>query len=203
MHGVWLVTFLTQSALLLVVTLVVVGTLRRISPLLERAEAVVRGAGGRIAPSGLSPGARVPAFIARYPNGQLVSASDFAEQPVVYLFMQEGCGPCRALAGQLASHPTPLEVPLLIVTDEEADTKKSEIPRWAHVLLEHEGAVSKAFQSNAYPQAFAVNAAGLVAGTLIPGDVKDLRELAKSSLERGDHPEDTSGLYVEANAEGR
>lgn len=178
MSGVWMVAVLSLWVVLLLVLVLVLGLARRILPILERAESVLRNAGGdEGANTGLAPGTVVPDFELARSDGSAVKFSQLVVDAGVFVFVDAHCDPCKRLTGELAAESAPLhELRLHLITDEPLGMAP---PLGVELLHQSDEAASRAFEQVAYPQAYAVRPDRTVIAREIPGGVADLRLLAR------------------------
>lgn len=187
MSSPWIAAFLVLWVLVLVLGLLVLGMLRRVSAVLERAESLVSPIRGDLAPRGLARGTSVPDFEAEDESGSVVSSADVLHGETIILFLDADCPPCKLLVDDLSLTTwSDLEVELVaVVSDRRYADSLAAVPGLT-VLLESRRAVSDAFDSNARPHAFAISAAGVVAGSDTPNSREQLRQLARQVTEGGD-----------------
>lgn len=176
----WIMAFIAESVVLLLVALTQLGLLRRIVPILEeRAGSPPAEARG---PGGLEPGNVVPPFTASDLDGRAVTLDDVRARRDVLLFSRATCGPCRHLIEALAVEPgRDLRDRLLIVVSDRTEADELKLRELGlRVAVQHGTALFDAFATRATPHAFAIDRDGRVAQQMIPGSVDDLRELVLS-----------------------
>lgn len=177
MTGGWIAAFLALWALMIVIAIAVLGVLRRVGAVLERAEAGIAAAAA--GPGGVSVGTTLPPFEVADAEGVRLASRELLAQRALFLFMSAGCGPCGELARSLNSTGTTLEgVPLHIVVEGSPTPEELPLPAEVSVLRDSDETVRAAFQNSATPQAFLVAAGGEVLGSIVPGSMDDLRRLA-------------------------
>jgi hypothetical protein len=179
----WVVAYVVLAALVLLLAIVVLGTLRRVVPALERAEAAVRAP----LPAGLRPGSPVPEFVAFAADGSPLDERDFVG-PVVLLFIGAACPPCEALINDVRARAEPLSGRVIAVARDTNANREllSEAPL---EVAFHDGSVSSAFQTAATPHAFAISD-GVVVDVAVPQRAVDLDALAQQALKGGDRESD-------------
>ena len=177
MSALWTAAFAALTLLVLLLAVVQIGLLRRVTAVLERAEAAVRE-GGLATGDGLAPGARIPPFTATSLQGRPVRSDDVTGESV-WLLLSAGCGPCQLLAADLRRAPdgAGLGMPLLVLVDSQRDTRELDLPTWAQVLVAGDQAAARSFRTSGTPHAFAA-ADGVVRAQTIPNRVADLQRLA-------------------------
>src|SRR5487761_1176005 len=106
MSGPWLAAFVTLWILVIVLAGLLLGLLRRVEGILTRAES--HAAAMFITPNfGLRAGEFVPAFMGQDADGRTVDSSEvLPEAPLVFLFVEQACRPCRLPRGW--DHPLPI-----------------------------------------------------------------------------------------------
>jgi hypothetical protein len=187
MSGLWIAAFAALTLLVLLLAVVQVGLLRRVTAVLERAEAAVRD-GGSAAGDGLAPGARIQPFVAASLQGRPVR-SDEVRGESIWLLLSAGCGPCQLLAADLRRAPdgAGLGMPLRVLLDSHDDARELDLPAWIQVLVAGEQAAARSFRTSGTPHAFAAND-GVVTAQTIPNRVADLRRLAARARGEPDQP---------------
>lgn len=183
MTGPWMALVLALTVLVIVLGVLVLGLLRRVMPLLES------GRHGSLPPpalTGLAAGEKVPPFQAIEGSGPIDSAVLLAE-PRVVLLMSPSCPPCRSLAAELREEPAVAgELSLLVVMEDSPESRAVQLPSGVRMLFERDREVSDAFRSTAVPQAFAVEAGGVVIRASGVAGIADLRALAIKLREGGE-----------------
>ena len=180
----WIVAFVVLWAFSLLTATILLGLLRRVTTVLESAEAAVANALTGPGAGGAPPGTRIPTFEATADGGRTVSSAELLEDGAVFVFMETGCEPCKELAGRLRNTGERLDgVPFYIVLEDTPAAREFPLPPGVPVLYQRGGAVSRAFDSHATPQAFAVDATATVIERTIPGTTDHLRDLARRCRE--------------------
>jgi hypothetical protein len=175
----WTIAFVLLWLLVILVCLIVVGTLRRISGVLERAEAL-QDAPLTTRPGGLQPGTPLPRFRAQRLNGGWVTDEDVRGSPALILFLSANCPPCQLLARELRRRHE-LGVPLYIALNERSDAKQLGLESLDDAVTQVEGDLARAFSTNTTPHAFAFDSKSTVVATGTPNTVKGLIELAAAA----------------------
>lgn len=102
--------------------------------------------------------------------------------PFVLLLVEPGCRACEELAAELSAHPWDMaDVPLVMVLPAEDPQSPVLAAAGRQVVWQSGGAAAAALGVAVSPVAFAVDAAGLVAGRGIPGGMEDLVGLAQQA----------------------
>jgi hypothetical protein len=194
--GLWLAAFVALWVLVTFIGLVVLGTLRRVTPLIEAAEAAATSA-TTASLGGLLVGSRVPAFTAETVDRQVFTEMRLETGRSGVLFLSRSCDACERLADDLARGEVPpdLGVPLIVVSDEA--TSASEFSRSVDVtvLVDERRVVADAFDVRIVPRAFVVGERRLVLAAGRPNDWDGLRSLI-STAEGGDRLADLTTAAV-------
>jgi hypothetical protein len=186
MSGPWIAAFLALSTLVVIMALLVLGLLRRVSPLLEQAESALRNAGSVPGPlQGLPIGAELPQFEARDIRGSVVTEADFAGTPAVVLFIDPGCRPCERLVAELRRGWEVQQGARLWVITGDGHESDLDLPGQATVLVQSDDRISRAFQTSITPHAFAIGVNGTIVNRDIPDSTDALVKLARQALEGG------------------
>jgi peroxiredoxin len=187
----WIVAFAAQWVFVLLVGLIVLGTFRRVTPLLERSEGVIASAARQIAIGGLAPGSAVPDFAVESVGGARFSRDDLlGRETTVVLFLGSGCRACERLVDDLEHDRVPdIGAQVVIVSGAPTEAHRLAIARNVEVLVDDHHELSHAFESAVTPHAFVVNGHGVVAGSGTPNEWEELRSLLDAA-EGGDrHPD--------------
>lgn len=170
----WIVALLALWALVLLLAVLVLGTLRRLAPLLESLELASQGN----RPGGLETGALVPDFEAVDADGARLTAADLEGQRSLVVLVDLDCPPCKQLVGEIsATDPHQLELELFAIYGERAlHSGFPEVPGM-RTLVQVDASVSRAFESNSTPHTFVLDGRRVVdSGT--PNTIEGLRHLA-------------------------
>jgi hypothetical protein len=180
----WIAALVSLWLIVAILALLVLGLLRRIAPILERAEAIISS---EPAPPGLSPGSLMPPFEVTTVDSRRIAASDLIGKPFVLLFVSSGCAPCARLAEQIGEAGDPdLGFDLLVVADDS--DAGVEFGEWgsARVAYQVDHEVSHAFETSATPHAFVISGSGTVVAAGYPSTLAQLQALANRSEKGGD-----------------
>ncbi|MEX2646212.1 MAG: redoxin domain-containing protein [Gaiellaceae bacterium] len=182
----WVVAFVALCVVVLVIGALVLGVLRRITPLLEEMESRFASLAVGGVP-GLKPGSQLPRFTAKTTDGSKVGSPDLLGSPLVFVFLNSNCRPCETLAAELRSTSSfDPDVPLIVVLDFPDGQQLAEgLPY--RVLFQRRRSVSKSFGVVGTPHAFAVDATGTVVASEITNSVAQLEVLAGRAKEGGAH----------------
>jgi AhpC/TSA family len=174
--ALWLVTLLNTALLL--------GGLRRIANVLERAEARLPGEEPIF---GKAVGSAVDPFHLVDESGGDVPWGDFVRGPTILLFMSTGCVACTDLAERLHDVDEQVDgVPLVVVMDDSREARRELLPPALKVLYQRDGAATRALDNRATPQAYVLDPSGVVLSRRVPATLDDLRDLARFQRRGGD-----------------
>lgn len=180
MTGPWIVALVALWVVVTVNTLLLLGVLRRIVPVLQRAEQVLQDGGGVGAGTGLAPGATVPDFEVRTSHGEVHFSELVTERAAVFVFVDAHCAPCQQLTTELAMERGSVsQLRLHLITDEPLGKT---FPDGVVVLHQAEDAASSAFEQSAFPQAFVVDGDRKVIERTFPNTMSDLQRLADRAV---------------------
>lgn len=168
----WEVTVVILCMAVIALAVIVLGLLRQVTPVLERA------AGPDLLTMGPAVGRPLPHFAAAGTDGIMITDAQLRGRPAVLLFLSQGCGPCEILAQEMHSADLgPLAGQLVIVTG-SGGPQALRIPAGLAILTEQDGQVSDALSVSGTPFAIVVDPDGIVKATGIPNTVGELEELA-------------------------
>lgn len=180
----WIVAFCGLWLVVLAVALVVLGFLRRVTNVLEQAEAALAGA--EHVHHGVPPGTTLPEFAVRNASGQKVSSRELFAEPAIVVFMAPGCAPCAQLAERLEPAGTTIDgVPLFVIVP-DTDDGHALLPGSSLIVLYEDGSASRAFSNRATPQGYAVSRGGLVHELAGPNTRAEYQRVAASVRNGGD-----------------
>lgn len=161
----------------------------RMSAVLGRTEAWLTSPAVR--PPGLQAGSRVHPFTAVLRSGERVSELDLLGRETLFLFVKAQYGICRHLARSLTHQrleALDLRARVYVVVRDEEERRALALDPTLDILFQDDGTVAWAFRSSATPQAFLVNAAGIVLGSGFPNAPHDLLELENEGSRRTPPP---------------
>jgi len=157
---------------------VLLGTLRRIGPMLELAHTVL--AHGGLDVGGLAVGSKVPPFQAVDAGGSVVTSAELLEEGAILLFLSVGCRPCREIATELGARDAIGDVLLAVVVTEGTDPAAIGLGPSVRLLLQHNREISSALSNFSTPQAFLIDRTAVVRAVNTPNSVADLENLAEN-----------------------
>lgn len=137
---------------------------------------------------GLRVGTQAPAFSLERLDGERLTLEALRSRgkPVLLVFTDPGCGPCKTLAPRLAEWHAEAGDPITVVPVSRgpAEATRAEFgdsPIAADLLLEKDMEVSRMYQAAATPSAVLVDAAGRIASPVAAGD-QAILQLARNSV---------------------
>jgi peroxiredoxin len=185
--GAWIAAFLVLAVLVALLGLLVLGTLRRISLVLERAESHLAATSGAVGPGGLEPGSPLPRFEVATVEGATLTDADLRGKASIFVFVRRGCPACLPLIDQLkGGEAARLGLQLVAVAEEEALADELASAAGVTAIPQPDRSLASAFQTTATPHAFAITASGLIAESGFPNSVEQLEVLAELVREGGD-----------------
>ncbi|HXG77237.1 MAG TPA: redoxin domain-containing protein [Gaiellaceae bacterium] len=197
MSGPWIAAFAALWGLVIVIGLVVLGTLRRLTGLLERAEESLRAA-ATISLGGLWPGTTVPPFASETVEGDSFGASDLDGDQWIVLFLSSACQACEPLVEDLKSAAVPdLGSRLVVVAEDAGWARELARARSVSVLVDEDGAIARMFDIRVVPQAFVIDEARTVLAAGRPNSWDGLRDLQTSALNGGGRLSEISATTTE------
>lgn len=197
MSGFWVVAFVALWALVLLLGFLVLGTLRLLTPLIERAEINVAAAAIDVSSGGLQPGEVVPAFSARQVDGKVFTEADLHGSASIVLFLSAACQSCERFIRDLRKGRVPeLGARLVVVTDEQDQAREVSRSTEAVVLIQENRSIGRIFESRATPHAFVLDASRRVLASGTPNDWSRLRHLVVRSEKGGGTDPDLAAAAV-------
>lgn len=169
----WAITVVVLCVAVVVLSIVVLGLLRQITPVLERAAPL----GGFNPLSGPALGSQLPHFAAEGPDGT-VTAEQLRGAPVLLLFLSVGCGPCHDLAEELNRAELGDLASQLVVVTGAGGARELGLPAGLRVLTETGSEVRGALSVTSSPLAVGVSPDGIVRSVDPVNTVEQLRGLA-------------------------
>lgn len=193
MSGPWIAAFGALCTIVAVLALTVLGTLRRVSVVLEQAESILRTRVGS-GPGGLPPGTPIPDFEGLFSDGSQFTRSSLLGTPSVIVFLSRNCPACRALEEDLAGRDlSDLGTRAIAVVDDPRDADLLAMVAGFEAVVQTERSIADAFGSNATPHAFVIDAGGVIAASGTPNAFDSLKRLV-SSVEGGDRTDETEAM---------
>jgi len=177
MTAPWIVAFACLWLVVVLLGFAVVGVMRRMVGVLERAEQHLA-----TEPGGVPLLTSIPPFqLLDDATGEAMSSEEVIREPSIVLFMESGCKPCQALATKLDDADLS-GVPLIVIAGEEGLNERFRLPVDVPVFRQRDREVADLFRSASTPHAFVVDRAGVVLDRAVPGSVAHLEELARRQI---------------------
>jgi len=172
----WIVAFAVLWLVMLTTTVVVLGTLRRIGPLVELAHSIVERGGVDLA--GLPVGSVVPPFEGRDATGSVVTSAELLEDGAILLFLSAGCRPCHDIAVDLEAIGDAIGgITLAVVVAEGTDPSALGLGPSIRLLFQRDREISRALRNLATPQAFLIDRNAVVLAANIPHSIAQIQDL--------------------------
>lgn len=177
MSAPWVAAFVALWALVVIVALLLLGTLRRLTPILANVESTLAKLGTTPRLSGLDLGDRVPEFTAITDDGEVLTDDVIAGSPTVMLFIDASCPACDAIIADLeAGQPGTIDARLIVIGEHIGDDRPLSLGSEITVVREGAHALASAFASERTPEAFII-VGGRVVAKGLAGDLDHLRGL--------------------------
>jgi len=184
----WIAAYAALWAALLVTLLVLLGLMRRVGGVLERAEHIL-ASGSTTIQRGLLAGSVVSSFEVHDEFGQRIRLPDALESRTILLFLEGGCGPCRDLVQDLDRFGGWIDGLRLIVLLKDSEDDRAMQPKGIEAFYDRDGSAWRAFGNVATPQAYVVDPDGRVLNVSIPNELEHLRLLARATNQGGEASE--------------
>src|SRR5262245_9075615 len=172
-----IVSNLVLWLLVLLLGFLLLGTLRALGLLSWRLEQLEATTPSRLGRDGLKVGKKAPDFtLPSVANGEL-ALHDFAGRPVLLVFTQSGCGPCKTVVPELNRLHDKGEHQVVVVNNavpEETRKWAAEVGTRFPVLAQEKFAVSRRYEVFATPFAFLIDEKGIIKSKGIAGSAQHL-----------------------------
>jgi peroxiredoxin len=190
----WIAAFLTLWVVVSLLALLMLGVLRRVTPVLEQAES--RLADLRAHPSGLHPGTTVPSFSVSTLNGGTFSNADLFGSTTIVLFLGSACPACERFVRDLRHGDVPDLGARLVAVAESAEEAEEFAAARARVVIQEAQSLSLLFESDRFPHVFVVDAEARVVASGWPNDWEGVRALVPSVWEGGDRASEIAAAVI-------
>jgi methylamine dehydrogenase accessory protein MauD len=172
----WAVATVVLWVAVIALAVVVLGILRQITPVLERAAAHP----GAMGPGHQGPpvGDPVPHFSARDTAGEVVDEQSLRGQPALLLFLSIGCAPCEQLAAEIRRTDLGALASQLIIVTRPDGPRVLGIPAGLRVITESSEEVTGPLAVLGLPFAIAIDSTGIVKGAQVPNTVEHLNHVS-------------------------
>jgi hypothetical protein len=170
----WITAICALWAIVVLLAFLVLGTLRRVTAVLEQVRVPVAPELGAAATTVVDP------FELYDDQGLAITSDELLVEPAtILLFVKPECTPCSTLIEELEAVGERMEaIPFYIVAPESAQGRILEPPLGPRTLYERDESVTSVFSNAASPQAYAVGSGRLVLDRRIPASLDDLVEMA-------------------------
>ena len=179
----WTVAFVALAFVVLAEGVYLLGLTRRIIGVLEQAESRLRDL-PNFGVGGVAPGTTLPLFEVVDETGQTVSSRDLLGVSRVFVFLSSTCAPCRELADAMRrdSGLGHASRPVHVVVESSGHGRDLGLIGLVSLLEDVGGSTARAFQNRAKPQAFLVDADGVVVASSVSNRLEEVHEFAERLL---------------------
>lgn len=196
----WILAFVALAAFVALVGMLVLGLVRRITPLLEESQELIASASRRLTIGGLPPGSTVPWFTTEEVGGGALTREELRGDSSVVLFLDEGCKPCELLVADLQSGNAPdIDARLVVVSSAREAAERLARSNDVIVVADDERSVARAFENVVSPQAFVVDEHVMVLKSATPNTWDELRQLVASTKGGGRRSNVTAASVPSSN----
>lgn len=187
MTAPWIAAFIALWLFVVLLALLVLGTLRRLAPLIEEAGTALSWAAKSGRGGGIPVGREVPSFTVATLEGDVLSDRDLSRTPSILLFIGHSCRACERLVTDLEAGSTPDLGAQLVVATEDSQFARSIPPRPdIAVVADGSRTLARVFENDRTPQAFVIGEDGRVIQSGSPNDWDGLRNLIENAMKGGD-----------------
>lgn len=181
MTPAWIAAFCALWVLVLLLAFLVLGTLRRVTAVLEQVRV------SEASSLGAAPMTIVEPFELYDDEGLRLTSEELLTEPsTILLFIKPDCGPCLSLLENLDIVGERIgEVPFHVVAPQSRRARTLELAHGRPILYDRDESASSAFSNRATPQAYAVGNNHMVLDRRVPASLEDLLNMAKFQREGG------------------
>jgi methylamine dehydrogenase accessory protein MauD len=186
MGTIWLISYFVLWGLVIVLSFLLLGTLRSLALQGWRLDQLEATMPSRVGRSGLKPGRKAPNFTLSTIEGKEVSLSDYRGRSVLVVFVQPACGPCSSVVPALNRVEASGEAQVLVIN--RADPERAR--QWAEatgatfpVLIQENLDVSRRYEMFATPFAFLIDQHGTIVSNGIVNNRQHVRFLFSAAEE--------------------
>ncbi len=165
MDRLWLISYLALWGLVLVLGFLLLGALRALAVLRWRLDQLIATTPRRLGRDGLRVGTKAPDFTLPDPDGTERSLHDVAGRPVLLVFLQAACKPCRAVVPELNRVYQKGKVKVLAVNTGEVEAVRqwvAEVGAQFPVLVQNQRDLSRRYEITATPFGFLIDDQGMI-----------------------------------------
>jgi methylamine dehydrogenase accessory protein MauD len=165
MSALWMASIVLLWVVVLVMSLVLLGSLRSLALVRWRLQQLEATTPSRLGRRGLKRGAKAPDFVLPSVEGGELALSGFAGRRILLVFTQSGCAPCKRIVPELNQLHDQGDVVVLVANHGNPELTE----RWAFevgarfpVLVQEDLNLSRRYEVFATPFAFLVNEKGVI-----------------------------------------
>jgi hypothetical protein len=195
MTGAWIAAFVATWILVIVLSLVVLGTLRRLVPVIERAEATLVDASSPSS-TGLPLGTIVPAFAAAEIGGDTFTDAQLRGSTTIMLFLGSSCEACERFVRDLRAAKIPDIRARLVVIADSAQLAHDISAEGVTILFQEGYSLTRIFDSDRVPHAFIIGESGRVQASGWPNDWESLDNLLQKAEKGGGRDSEIAAAAV-------
>jgi hypothetical protein len=185
MSGAWIAAFLALWLFVIVLGFLVLGTLRRLVPVVERSESTLLAAAQSRSSTGLRPGTTVTAFSANEIGGDRFTDADLRGSTTILLFLGSSCQACEQFVRGIRAARVPNLGARLVVIVDDAHEGQELSAGGATVLVQENHSITRAFENDRVPQAFVIDKDARVHASGWPNDWDGLQNLVTGAEKGG------------------
>jgi AhpC/TSA family len=156
MSGAWTAAFVALWMAVITLGFLVIGTLRRLVPVIERSE-MLHAAAQSQSSTGLIPGTSVAAFAVHEIGGDRFTDADLRGSATILLFLGSSCRACEQFVSDLRAARVPNLGAQLVVIVNDAREGEELSAAGVTVLLEENHELTRVFETDRVPHAFVID----------------------------------------------
>jgi methylamine dehydrogenase accessory protein MauD len=203
MNTLLLALHIALWGIVLVLSFLLLGTLRAVALLRWRLAQLEARTPRRLGRNGLKPGRKAPDFTLPSVEGTEVALHDFAGRKVLLVFTQSGCQPCHRIVPELNRLQRKGAVQVLVVHNgdpKDIHQSAGEVQAGFLVLVQERWRLSRRYEVFATPFAFLIDAQGMIVSKGIINNGQHIRFVlaGAGAGEKVEHAE-TASAGTEAN----
>jgi len=183
MTGVWICAFAVLATAVATLTLVVVGLLRRLLPVMEN---LAQSTPLYEFDLGARVGDIVSAFTILDAEGVPLRSSELLARDTALVLVSSGCRPCAEMVERLDGiRQAVAGVPLFFVTDDPSDAHVGQLRLHGEVYFDSHRELVRSLRNRATPCAYCISPSHEVLSTVIPRSGEDLEDLIENRKGHG------------------
>jgi hypothetical protein len=184
----WAIVIVVLWLTVISLTVIVLGVLRQVMPLLERSAAQQPAAALPMPAQGLTLGSKLPGLVARDRDGNVVNTAQLLGRPSVLLFLSSSCLPCVGLGKELAGWDAGELASFLYVVTDPDSLATLRVPAWLAVLTLPEGVQADVLGVRGRPFVMAADQDGFVRSKQMLNTVAQLTDFATAAVSAAEEP---------------